>query len=515
MLAPFKNEDVADMWAMLGAYPKATATLVLPESFPEQDLLTSIDSQSRLARVPMIIQGAIKLPKVRLLEKGGGNAPKFERKEVPVKTRDNFSTVVLRASTHRDAVSDLTKCNVTQAVSFVLGFTTPKIAPSLRWEIHGIGTFAAQLSVVLCVLMSVVSSLLKASGQKHSHHRWYFEPLRYDAPLSPPFDKLPETLWVNHAGWSFEQCAAHAEKQSQLTNLGVRLGNRSVGIRQIPAAEAKQKPRIWKATGIPRFLNIDDVEALLNEAEFSSFEPLEKFRWRQFTGLTFKGLRQDGKDVIAVKYGDTQIDVCAQKPQAQTRRMTYPLPGERRVKFASAKSTTQPSTSGVVEAAIAEVPPTIPDSSQESEDQEMEEANGKRALSTSPEKAPPKKKQAVNHLPKGLTEVHNPGAGDCLFHSLSQSLEKAGGGHKTPLQCRAQCVAHLTKYRDAYERHWDGCHPKKGNDVMNDRNFAKCLEEIAQASAWGSALEVTAIAMTHDRPVYVFLPRSRAEELLV
>ena len=64
---------------------------------------------------------------------------------------------------------------------------------------------------------------------------------RYDAPLSSPFDKLPETLWVNKAEWSFQQCAAHAEKQSQLTNLGVQLGNRGVGIWQIPAADAKQK----------------------------------------------------------------------------------------------------------------------------------------------------------------------------------------------------------------------------------------------------------------------------------
>ena len=81
------------------------------------------------------------------------------------------------------------------------------------------------------------------------------------------------------------------------------------------------------------------------------------------------------------------------------------------------------------------MPSTIPDNSQETDDQNMEEGNGRRAMSTSPEKAPPKKKQVVNHLPKGLTEVHNPGAGDCLFHSLSPSLEKAWGGNKTPLQC--------------------------------------------------------------------------------
>ena len=30
----------------------------------------------------------------------------------------------------------------------------------------------------------MVSSLLRECGQKHSHHRWYFGPLR--APLAPP-----------------------------------------------------------------------------------------------------------------------------------------------------------------------------------------------------------------------------------------------------------------------------------------------------------------------------------------
>ncbi len=99
VLAPFKNADVADMWAML------------PEAFPVQELLTSLDS-SRLV-VASVRQGAITLPKVRFLEDGGGNAPKFERIEVPVRTRDNSSTVVLRASTHRDVVLDFGKmqCN--------------------------------------------------------------------------------------------------------------------------------------------------------------------------------------------------------------------------------------------------------------------------------------------------------------------------------------------------------------------------------------------------------------------
>ena len=49
---------------------------------------------------------------------------------------------------------------------------------------------------------------------------------------------------------------------------------------------------------------------------------------------------------------------------------------------------------------------------------------------------------------------------------------------------------------------------------MTNRNFAKYLEEIAQASAWGSALEVTAFAMTHDRPVYIFCPGQEQKNFL-
>ena len=43
--------------------------------------------------------------------------------------------------------------------------------------------------------------------------------------------------------------------------------------------------------------------------------------------------------IDAKHLGDTQIDVCAQKPQAQTRRMTYPLPCQIRLsqKYYAAK----------------------------------------------------------------------------------------------------------------------------------------------------------------------------------
>ncbi len=162
------------------------------------------------------------------------------------------------------------------------------------------------------------------------------------------------------------------------------------------------------------------------------------------------------------------------------------------------------SASAAVEAETAEVSPTVPDSSQDNDDQDMvmEKGSAKGALSTTPEKAPLKKKQAVNPFHKGLTEVHNPGAGDCPFHSLSQSLEKAGGGNKAPLQCRARCVAHLTRYTSmpmndtatavAQKR---ATLPRLSLSAVLPTTWKKLPKPLL-----GSALEVTAFALTHDRP---------------
>ena len=80
------------------------------------------------------------------------------------------------------------------------------------------------VSGVMRVDLRAVPALLRASGQRHQLHRWYFEPLHFDASLSKPFDKLPETHWVQDVRLTMEQKAAKAEKQAVLSDLGVRLG---------------------------------------------------------------------------------------------------------------------------------------------------------------------------------------------------------------------------------------------------------------------------------------------------
>ena len=109
MLAPFKKCRCSRRVGNVGCLSKSSSR-----------------TRARLARVPMVIQGAMKLPKVRLLEKGGGMLQSLNKKKMPVKTRDNSSTVVvLRASTHRDAVLDFGKV----AVLLVPGFNGSKSCP--------------------------------------------------------------------------------------------------------------------------------------------------------------------------------------------------------------------------------------------------------------------------------------------------------------------------------------------------------------------------------------------------
>ena len=64
------------------------------------ELPTSLDSTSCIARVPMLVRGAIVQPKVCLLTKGGADAPQFDRKEVSIKSDAKKVETVVFASSH-------------------------------------------------------------------------------------------------------------------------------------------------------------------------------------------------------------------------------------------------------------------------------------------------------------------------------------------------------------------------------------------------------------------------------
>ena len=137
------------------------------------------------------------------------------------------------------------------------------------------------------------------------------------------------------------------------------------------------------------------------------------------------------------------------------------LPGEKKVRFARQHKSSF-AAGEVIDCEQDDSPTVLPDPDAYAEmgfgteDIHMNESH-KRESSRSPLKAPAKKQKAQRKtLPEGLREISNPGAGDCLFWSLSQALEKTSSNpenEKSSLQVRAMCVAHLTKYASSYERH--------------------------------------------------------------
>ena len=225
--------------------------------------------------------------------KGGAEAPRFVQKEVAVKREETArNTVVLRASTHRQLVRNL------DAVQKNPGLAVRRWIHETKWcnatqigDTWGWNQSGAIISGVMRVDVRVAPALLKLSGQRHAQNRWFFEPLRFADPVPKPFNLLPETCWMREPGASLEHNAAACEKQAVINGLGVRLGSTHVGVRQVPSQCDAPRPRTWKATNVPRFLDVEDFQLLMEKAGFDQCEPLEKFRWRQHTGYVFKAIR--------------------------------------------------------------------------------------------------------------------------------------------------------------------------------------------------------------------------------
>ena len=516
VLAPEKQEDGPEMWALLCAFPDVNATMVLPQMTNLEEYAISPGTISKVDRVPFMIKGALIMQRARLLQKGGTNAPLFAPKEVSLKTdRPKSETVVLRAITHKAFVPDFALVQKNPGSFARKWINSSNVCDSLKiGDTWGWNQEGNRVSGVLRVDLKVAAAILRASGQKHMQTRWFFEPLRYAAPLPPPWHQMPETEWITDNTLTWEKAAALAEQKAVLNDMGVRLGSwNNLGVRKIPStSDTTPKPKIWKATNVPWFLDVDTVEDVLTEAGFENVQPLEKFRWRDQTGYIFRAKIQEDKDVVHIKYGESEIAVCAQARRTQTRRKTLQLPAEKKVRFARQHKSSF-AAGEVIDCEQDDSPTFLPDPDAYTEmgfgteDIHMNESH-KRESSRSPLKAPAKKQKAERKtLPEGLREISNPGAGDCLFWSLSQALEKTSSNpenEKSSLQVRAMCVAHLTKYASSYERHWDGCSPEKGDVAMPQRDFLEYLQRLAQPAAWGSALEITACAMTTDRPIYVY-----------
>lgn len=85
------------------------------------------------------------------------------------------------------------------------------------------------------------------------------------------------------------------------------------------------------------------------------------------------------------------------------------------------------------------------------EDTAMDDAEkGKRMHSEGVRESPAKKRARPQPLPEGVTKITNPGGGDCLFHSVSQSLQFVDNKNCNHRQVRAAAVAHLRRHASKY-----------------------------------------------------------------
>ena len=147
-----------------------------------------------------------------------------------------------------------------------------------------------------------------------------------------------------------EQSAADAEIQAAKVDMGLKLGYRQVGVRQ----KSQPRVRIWRATSVPRGVDIEDAENIMTAGGFSNFEALEKFRWKQDSGYVFKAVRSDPQDVFTI----ISVGPQDRRQRKQESKPIVNLPSRRKTKFHHH--------------ADATVPPTILDTQEDDEDKAME-----------------------------------------------------------------------------------------------------------------------------------------------
>ena len=490
LLIPRDEDSAMEMWTMLNAFPDKKVTMILPEDADETSFEYDTSVTLTNAKVPCVFQGVVRMTKVRLLM-NGAEAPSFVQKTFEIKEQpQNTRTCVVRASINQFVIKDFAMIQKNPGGSCrawlkAAEIDSKQLGDTWAWQQQG-----KCITGLLRLDKAAISALLRQSGSSHAGHRWFFEPLRYGDHLPAPYDALPETVWIENNGRTLEEICQAATKEAAKTGMGLKLGLRQVGVRQKRASgNGPPQSKVWRAVGVPRGLDVEDLETIMSAAGFASITVLEKFRWRQQSGFAFRASRSDAQDVIQVKYGTADIAVNLQQRKNFARKDTVPLPGEKRVKFTN---------HGVPRNPKPQESQDVPMGESKDGDQE----NGKRSAA---ELAVENKKAKIVSQIAGFNEIENEGKGDCLFASLSQGLAKQGVA-KSTLQCRIQAVTHLRKYCDAYKGHWDGCYPKQQDEKIPDKNFQTYLDHLAKPGSWGSALEVMATSFTLDKPIFVLRP---------
>ncbi|CAE7247510.1 NRT2.5 [Symbiodinium sp. CCMP2592] len=413
-------------------------------------------------------------------------------------------SVVLRAMTRRGLVGqwDEVSKGPGKALRTWLMRIDSKLSPSLRdswgWELIG----KDDCKGLVRVDKASALAFIKHSGSLAGGCRWFFEPLRWEAPL---LDVPPVVDWIEAT--SLSAAATQAVEKAKRTGFGVVLGRRQVGVRKARDSkneQSTQRRRLWKFLGASFEMGADDIRSLAEKAGFLDVELVEQFKWRSAVGWALRATRADDFSHMALQVQNRTIQASCQFGRGDRRLHTAIAP-EKRVLFSSGLAPKVAQVPSGLFQTKAGCGPPVELQGAATPSEEMKEEGGdahKRPGGSSNGSVAKKLKVQETAVPAGLEPVPNTGQGNCLFLALSDAFGLIGQSRGQAV-LRASAVAHLRKYRDAYVGVWDKRTPDEHETEMDD--FERYLDSVALEGAWGSALEITAVANTLDVMIRVAL----------
>ena len=165
------------------------------------------------------------------------------------------------------------------------------------------------MSCLVRVLLEVAPKVIHLSGVQG----WFFEPLRWEEPLTGALAKPPVVHWEKR-----EESEAGPDYLARLMKdvgaLGVARGDRQLGIRA-PRTEGGPKVTSWKATKVPQEWDANAVAETMSEAGFEQVEVTAKLPRRQKqVDWIFRAMLPAGGSFMEINVDSTVLHVIAVPP---------------------------------------------------------------------------------------------------------------------------------------------------------------------------------------------------------
>ena len=379
------------------------------------------------------------------------------------------------------AAEDLWKTAASQPRRFLQDWVKLALPGQLRGVVQDSWGFAEGLrsgnkviTGLIRISTSVVTPLLAVSGR----HGVFLEPVAHH----PAYPAAVVDWQRPAAGESWAKLCQRLCDQRPA--YGLVLGGRQLGLRRAPGADYTPKA-LWQVVGTPvhwgdGFLH----DLILDQTPAKSAEILRRqVRGRRCTWWVRAAIPggEDAHCLVAAE-GDREINVwllpSTAKPPPRKPGRPIAQQGAFPLFRAPFDQVDKPSTAS---APAGDVDIDL-------------DAEGDGGTDARP--SPPPKRSAANFtarlVPEGAQVHVVPGDGACFFHAVSRALEVLHDRKVSAAQARAETVAHLRRYQDAYVEFWDRT-DDRGQGV---ENWVDYLVRMASADAWAGHLELVACAKT-------------------